>query len=58
MHALRGHQRQAGLDAQQEAEGPRVGGVDADLGQRGVDLGLYPIVTLEKQLPNMIGNLV
>ena len=22
------------------------------------DLGLYPIVTLEKQLPNMIGNLV
>jgi hypothetical protein len=23
-----------------------------------VPLGLYPIVTLEKQLPNMIGNLV
>jgi hypothetical protein len=26
--------------------------------QAAVKLGLYPIVTLEKQLPNMVGNLV
>jgi Ca2+-binding EF-hand superfamily protein len=31
--------------------------MDADGGGT-VDVGLYPIVTLEKQLPNMIGNLV
>ena len=40
------------------APGCRGGDCLAEFNFTLASLGLYPIVTLEKQLPNMIGNLV